>query len=159
LTVIGLTGIAVANVLMPAWIKIHGRQHTVKLMTIYSVCVVAAGALGAATTAPLAAAFSAIISPDARWRAALSTWGLVVVVPLVLWWIMNERVSNVCTPSHSHHNATRELYRAPAAWAMTASFGLQSTQVYAQFGWLPQIYREAGLGSTEAGLLLATTAS
>src|SRR5690625_4276926 len=40
-----------------------------------------------------------------------------------------------------------------------AFFGLHSTQVYAQFGWLLQIYRDAGVGSTEAGLLLATTAS
>ncbi|HIW46690.1 MAG TPA: MFS transporter [Candidatus Yaniella excrementigallinarum] len=159
LTVIGLTGIAVANVLMPAWIKIHGRQHTVKLMTIYSVCVVAAGALGAATTAPLAAAFSAIISPDAGWRAALSTWGLVALVPLVLWWILNQRIGYDYPPTPSHHNATKKIYRSPAAWAMTAFFGLQSTQVYAQFGWLPQIYRDAGVGSTEAGLLLATTAS
>src|SRR5699024_5517162 len=35
LSVLGLTGIAVANVLMPAWIKIHARQHTVKLMTVF----------------------------------------------------------------------------------------------------------------------------
>src|SRR5699024_2659520 len=159
ITVLGLTYIAVAKVLMPAWIKIKCRQLTEKLMTIYPVCVVAAGALGAATTAPLAAAFSAIISPDAGWRAALSTWGLVALVPLVLWWILNQRIGYDYPPTPSHHNATKKIYRSPAAWAMTAFFGLQSTQVYAQFGWLPQIYRDAGVGSTEAGLLLATTAS
>src|SRR5699024_5226043 len=125
LTVIGLPGIAVANDLMPAWIEIHGCQHTVKLITIYSVCVVAAGVLAAATTAPLAAAFSAIISPDAGWRAALSTWGLVALVPLVLWWILNQSIGYDYPPTPSHHNDTKKIYRSPAAWAMTAFFGLQ----------------------------------
>src|SRR5699024_7351014 len=79
------------------------------------------------------------------------------LVPLVLWWILNQRIGYDYPPTPSHHNATKKIYRSPAAWAMTAFFGLQSTQVYAQFGWLPQIYRDAGVGSTEAGLLLAST--
>src|SRR5699024_11983656 len=84
LSVLGHTGIAVANVLMPAWIKIHARQHTVKLMTVYSVCVVAAGSLGAAATAPLAQFFSAVFTAESGWRAALSRWGIVALVVKVL---------------------------------------------------------------------------
>ncbi|MDN6147424.1 MAG: MFS transporter [Yaniella sp.] len=158
LSVLGLTGIAVANVLMPAWIKIHARQHTVKLMTVYSVCVVAAGSLGAAATAPLAQLFSAVFTAESGWRAALSTWGLVALIPTVLWLVIARRIGYDYPQNPAHAIPTKRMYRSSAAWAMTAFFALQSTQVYVQFGWLPQIYRDAGISSTEAGLLLAATA-
>src|SRR5699024_1480371 len=102
LSVLGLTGIAVANVLMPAWIKIHARQHTVKLMTVYSVCVVAAGSLGAAATAPLAQLFAAVFNTEVGWRGALSTWGLVALLPLVLWWIIVKKIG-YDYPQYSAH--------------------------------------------------------
>lgn len=158
LSILGLTGIAIANVLMPAWIKIHGRQHTVKLMTVYSVCVVAAGALGAAATAPLAQFFTSVLDAETGWRAALSTWGVVALVPVVLWWVVAKRVGYDYPSAPAQAKPRSGIHRSPVAWAMTAFFALQSTQVYVQFGWLPQIYRDAGVGSTEAGLLLATTA-
>ena len=158
LSIIGLTGIAVANVLMPAWIKIHGKRYTVRLMTVYSVCVVAAGALGAALTAPAAQLFREIFSPETGWRTALSMWGLFAIVPVVLWVIVTKRIGYDYPVTPTHATGTKKMYRSPAAWAMTAFFALQSTQVYVQFGWLPQIYRDAGVGANEAGLLLATAA-
>src|SRR5699024_7819993 len=158
LTIIGLTGIAIANVLMPAWIKIHGRQHTVKLMTVYSVCVVAAGAIGAAFTAPVAQAFSAWVSPDIGWRTALTLWGVIAIIPAVLWFIVTKRLGYDYPRTPAHSSQTKSMLRSPAAWAMMAFFSLQSTQIYVQFGLLPQIYRDAGVSANEAGLLLATAA-
>lgn len=157
-SIIGLTGIAIANVLVPAWIKLHGRNYTVKLMTVYSVCVVAAGAIGAAATAPLSQFFSAVLTEATGWRAALSTWGLIALIPVALWWVIAKRIGYDYPRTPAHANSTKKIYRSGAAWAMTAFFALQSTQVYVQFGWLPQIYRDAGIGATEAGLLLAATA-
>lgn len=158
LSIIGLTGIAVANVLMPAWIKIHGRRHTVALLTVYSVCVVAAGALGAAFTAPMAQYFSQVFDPDIGWRTALSFWGLLAIVPVALWWVVTKRIGYDYPASATPATVPKKMFRSPAAWAMTAFFALQSTQVYVQFGWLPQMYRDAGVSANEAGLLLATTA-
>ncbi|WP_343955774.1 MFS transporter [Yaniella flava] len=159
LSIIGLTGIAIANVLMPAWIKVHGRQYTVSLMTVYSVCVVAAGAIGAAATAPLAQYFADVFNPDTGWRAALSTWGVVALVPVVLWWLVTRRIGYDYPHIPIQDRPSKKIFRSPTAWAMTAFFGLQSTQVYVQFGWLPQIFRDAGVEPGEAGLLLATTAA
>lgn len=158
LSIIGLTGIAIANVLMPAWIKIHGRRHTVALMTVYSVCVVAAGALGAAFTAPAAQYFSTVFDPNIGWRAALSLWGLLAIIPVVLWWFVSKRVGYDYPAAATPAKVPTSMFRSPAAWAMTAFFALQSTQVYVQFGWLPQMYRDAGVSANEAGLLLATAA-
>jgi len=156
LSIIGLTGIAIANVLMPAWIKIHGKRHTVALMTVYSVCVVAAGAIGAAFTAPLAQYFSATFNPEIGWRAALSFWGVLAVIPVVLWSVVTKRIGYDYPASERTSTVSKKMFSSPAAWAMTAFFALQSTQVYVQFGWLPQMYRDAGVGANEAGLLLAT---
>lgn len=47
------------------------------------------------------------------------------------------------------------LRRSTLAWSLAFYFGLQSLQAYAAFGWLPQIYRDAGLDPTSAGLLVA----
>ena len=40
---------------------------------------------------------------------------------------------------------------------MALFFGIQSLQAYSVFGWLPQIYRDAGFGDATAGVLLGVT--
>jgi CP family cyanate transporter-like MFS transporter len=44
---------------------------------------------------------------------------------------------------------------SPTAIALTVLFGVQSMHAYVQFGWLPQIYRDAGLSASSAGALQA----
>ncbi|WP_344295721.1 MFS transporter, partial [Streptomyces synnematoformans] len=44
---------------------------------------------------------------------------------------------------------------SPTAWALAVFFGLQATAAYVILGWLPQIYRDAGVPASTAGLLLA----
>ena len=46
LTGLVVAGIAVANVLLPAWIKRHGGRHIVALMTAYGALLGLSGALG-----------------------------------------------------------------------------------------------------------------
>jgi CP family cyanate transporter-like MFS transporter len=50
------------------------------------------------------------------------------------------------------------MLRSPTARAITALFGIQSMHAYVQFGWLPQVYRDAGLSPTYAGALVALIA-
>lgn len=159
LSILGLTGIAVANVLMPAWIKMHGRSHTVRLMTLYTVCVVSSGALGASLSAPLAGALSSLFDPSIGWRAALSLWGIVPIVAVIVWWVVTRRIGYDYPASAAQKKSSKRIFRSPAVWAMTAFFALQSMQAYVQFGWIPQIYRDAGVSANEAGLLLAALAT
>jgi CP family cyanate transporter-like MFS transporter len=44
--------------------------------------------------------------------------------------------------------------RTRLAWTMAVFFGAQSMQAYAVFGWLPQVYRDAGFSAQSAGILL-----
>ena len=48
----------------------------------------------------------------------------------------------------------RLLLRSRLAWSMAVFFGAQSAQAYAQFGWLPSIYADAGLSAQTAALML-----
>jgi CP family cyanate transporter-like MFS transporter len=47
--------------------------------------------------------------------------------------------------------------RSPTAWALGVFFGLQASAAYIVLGWLPQIFRDAGVSASSAGLMLAVT--
>ncbi|MFG2284153.1 CynX/NimT family MFS transporter [Streptomyces asoensis] len=49
------------------------------------------------------------------------------------------------------------ITRSRTAWALAVFFGLQATAAYITMGWMPQIFRDAGVSAGTAGLLLAVT--
>ncbi|WP_432053883.1 CynX/NimT family MFS transporter [Streptomyces sp. bgisy022] len=53
--------------------------------------------------------------------------------------------------------APPRISRSPTAWALACFFGLQATAAYITMGWMPQIFRDAGVPAGTAGLLLAVT--
>ena len=150
LTVVALSGVAVGNVLVPAWIKAQG--HTVALMSIYGAGLVLGATLGSLLTAPVAVATD--------WRVALGMWGVLLVFALPLWLWLVVRVRQGPTEHDIHGPApVGRMIHSPTAVALTLLFGIQSMHAYVQFGWLPQIYRDAGLSASTAGVLLALLSS
>lgn len=53
--------------------------------------------------------------------------------------------------------APLRITRSRTAWALAVFFGLQATAAYITMGWMPQIFRDAGVPASTAGLLLAVT--
>ncbi|MEU4169491.1 CynX/NimT family MFS transporter [Streptomyces sp. NPDC026665] len=49
------------------------------------------------------------------------------------------------------------ITRSRTAWALAVFFGLQATAAYITMGWMAQIFRDAGVAASTAGLLLAVT--
>ncbi|MGW0575815.1 MFS transporter [Streptomyces sp. NPDC002920] len=49
------------------------------------------------------------------------------------------------------------IARSRTAWALAVFFGLQAMAAYITMGWMAQIFRDAGVPASEAGLLLAVT--
>lgn len=143
LTAIGLAGMGLGNVLVPAWIKAHARDGGVRLMTVYSMGLTVGGTLGPLLAAPVAA-----VAPGA-WRGALGMWGLVALTALVPWVVISLK-DRVHRRSAGEYPTSR-IRHSPTAIALTVLFGVQSTNAYVQFGWLPQIYRDAGLSAGSAG--------
>ncbi|MCK0111651.1 MFS transporter [Ornithinimicrobium sp. F0845] len=149
LTALALGGAAIGNVLVPAWIKRQPRD--VRLMTIYSAGLTLGGAMAAALVAPISAA------SDLGWRAALGVWGLVALVAVLPWALIASRERR--TPggrgSPAAAKPTGRIWHSSTAIALTVVFGIQSMNAYVQFGWLPQIYRDAGLSAGHAGILMS----
>ncbi len=146
LTAIALAGMGLGNVLVPAWIKRHSRDGGVRLMTIYGMGLTIGGALGPLLAAPLAQ-----VAPG-QWRGALGLWGVVALLALLPWLVIS-----VKDPVHRRTDSVvnGRMIHSPTAIALTILFGVQSMNAYVQFGWLPQIYRDAGLSATQAGAYTA----
>lgn len=152
LSVVGLLGPALGNVLIPAWIKVHGGARTVGLMTLYSVTLAIGGSLGSALAVPLAGG-----TADG-WELSLQFWGLVIAVPVVVWAVVLTRTGHDFPPSSPRGELRGSLLRSPTAIALTFMFALQSLNAYTQFGMLPQLLTDAGISPTRAGLLVAVIA-
>ncbi len=66
-------------------------------------------------------------------------------------------------PAHDHARGGRppvaalRVTRSRTAWALAVFFGLQATAAYITMGWMPQIFRDAGVSASTAGVLLAVT--
>ena len=141
-TALALAGMAVCNVLTPAWIKRHSSDGGVVLMTIYGAGLTLGGALGSLLAAPVAAAYASTWG----WRAALGVWGVVALLALLPWVPIlggERRARRGRRPLPRVRQA--HISTSPTALALTLLFGIQAMNAYVQFGWLPQIYRDAGL--------------
>jgi MFS transporter, CP family, cyanate transporter len=152
LTVVALAGMAVGNVLVPAWIKAHG--HTVALMTVYGTGLVVGGTIGPLLTAPAG-------ELGGSWRVGLGMWGVLALlaVPLWVWLAVRERRSPAEHRVAGDAPPSGRVAHSPTAVALTVLFGVQSMHAYVQFGWLPQVYRDAGIPAASAGALQALLSS
>lgn len=148
LSALALAGMALGNVLVPAWIKRYGGDQQVLLATVYGTGLVVGGSLGSLLTAPLASALDV--------ERTLGLWGLVLLPALPLWaWLSFHERRNPEEHREIGEPPRGRMVSSPTAVAMTALFGLQSMHAYVQMGWLPQVYRDAGLSADYAGLLQA----
>ncbi|PMC61715.1 MFS transporter [Corynebacterium xerosis] len=155
LTGLVVAGIAVANVLLPAWIKRHGGRHLVALITAYGALLGLSGAIG-----PLSALF---FRGDSSWQWALAVWAVPAAVQVVVWMVVVARLGDdrprpdPATSSDSGAEASESapMWRSSTARFLLVFFGLQSMNAYIQMGWLPQIYRDSGASATTGTLALA----
>ncbi|MGC3906162.1 MFS transporter [Corynebacterium variabile] len=158
LTACVVGGIALGNVLLPAWIKSHGGCHAVVLMTLYSAGLGASGALG-----PLSAMW---FSGEDAWKWALFIWVFLAVAQVLVWAFVVPR-TGLDIPGAGPTSATEEdaetarrlretsLWRSPTARFLMLFFGLQAMNAYIQMGWLPKIYTDNGVSSSTASIGLS----
>lgn len=144
-TLVACSGIALANILLPAVVKEHYPTRVGQVTGAYSAVLSLGAALGAAVTVPIA-------DVAGGWRAGLVVWALLAVAALAVWlpWCR-------ARDHDQRDTARRQLWRNPVAWAVTAVFGIQSVFAYVAMSWLPSIYVDAGFSDAHAGLLLAVS--
>ncbi|MCC3267632.1 MFS transporter [Arthrobacter gengyunqii] len=155
LTVLAFAGMAMGNILVPAFIKTHGGTRTALLNSVYGTTLAVGATLPLLVAAPLAGWDSG------GWQLSLRVWGLAALAAFVPWILVSVRSRRAVVQTDAGAGATERLRitSSRTAVALCVYFGVQSMHAYVQFGWVPQIYRDAGLEQGHAGLMAATIAS
>ncbi|MFH8618335.1 CynX/NimT family MFS transporter [Streptomyces sp. NPDC017979] len=166
---LALIGIAVGNVLMPVIVKRYFPDRVGTMTGLYSMGLAIGTSVAAAATVPLTGALGG------SWRTGLAVWGLLAAVAVLPWTVLlvRDRVrarprqprrddgevvrGTVAAAAAEPDRPAGKIVRSPTAWALGGFFGLQATGAYITMGWMPQIFRDAGVPAQTAGLLLAVT--
>ncbi|MFJ6013675.1 CynX/NimT family MFS transporter [Streptomyces sp. NPDC092952] len=152
---LALMGIAVSNVLMPVIVK-HWFPDRVGSMTgLYSMALALGTSLAAAITVPMTSAMGG------SWRLGIGVWAVLSAAAILPWLplVRDRRAASRPSDRPVAAQAAPELRitRSRTAWALACFFGLQATAAYITMGWMPQIFRDAGVSAGTAGVLLAVT--
>lgn len=142
-TFLACAGIATANVLLPVVVKVDFGNRVGQVTGLYSAVMAIGAAVGAATTVQVSNAMGG-------WRGGLLVWASLAAVALLVWLPNTRRTKGPASARAS----IRPLLRDPVAWAVTVLFATQSLIAYVVMGWLPAIFRDAGLSPAQSGGLL-----
>ncbi|WP_436995917.1 CynX/NimT family MFS transporter [Streptomyces sp. enrichment culture] len=174
---LALMGIALSNVLMPVIVKRYFPDRVGTMTGLYSMALALGTSLAAAVTVPLTAALGG------GWQTGLAMWAALAALAVLPWIpvVRDHRASARPTapgrapapttpPAPAPPTTARgaaagapavtavpRVARSRTAWALACFFGLQATGAYITMGWLPQIFRDAGVPAGTAGVLLAVT--
>ncbi|MFH9293023.1 CynX/NimT family MFS transporter [Streptomyces sp. NPDC017520] len=156
---LALMGIAVSNILMPVIVKRWFPDRVGTMTGLYSMALALGTALAAAVTVPVTGALGG------DWRTGLVVWAVLAVVAVLPWIVLvRDRTPAPGQPAPAPGPAAAptgapglRITRSRTAWGLACFFGLQATAAYITMGWMPQIFRDAGVSAGTAGLLLAVT--
>ncbi|MFJ9056406.1 MULTISPECIES: CynX/NimT family MFS transporter [unclassified Streptomyces] len=149
---LALMGIAVSNVLMPVIVKRWFPDRVGTVTGLYSMALALGTALAAALTVPLTDAMGG------DWRTGLAVWAALAVVAVLPWLpFVKDRADTSGRAAGTPAPPALRITRSRTSWALACFFGLQATAAYITMGWMPQIFRDAGIPAGTAGVLLAVT--
>lgn len=164
---LALMGIALSNVLMPVIVKTYFPDRIGSMTGLYSMALALGTSLAAAATVPMTEALGG------SWRLGLGVWAVVAALAVLPWLpLVRGRAAAVPAPADggaapasrapsataaAQAPAAPRITRSRTAWTLAVYFGLQATGAYITMGWMPQIFRDAGVPASTAGVLLAVT--
>ncbi|WP_052666270.1 CynX/NimT family MFS transporter [Nitriliruptor alkaliphilus] len=150
-----LVAMGIGNALLPVVVKRWFPGRVGDATGWYAVALAAGTAAAAGLTVPIADATTG-------WRIGLGVWAVPALLAAVPWWWLRERRHRPPgadgglpeVPRYDHAIGQR-VRRQRRSWALAGYFGSQSLAAYVVMGWLPSIYRDAGVTPATAGSLLA----
>ncbi|POX62042.1 MFS transporter [Streptomyces sp. Ru62] len=153
---LALMGIAVSNVLMPVIVKRWFPDRVGSMTGLYSMALALGTSVAAAVTVPLTDALGG------GWQSGLAVWAALAAAAVLPWLPLVRDRGTVAQRREPARGAERQhaplrITRSRTAWALAVFFGLQATAAYITMGWMPQIFRDAGVPAGTAGVLLAVT--
>ncbi len=146
LSLLALSGMAAANVLLPSLVKRHFPDRIGLITAVYSTTMAVGLTAASVFTVPIAENYGG-------WRIGLAGWGVLAVAAIIPWigLVAHDRPDGDDPPATISMAA---VARTRLGWLMALFFGVQSLQAYAVFGWFPNLYRSVGFSASDAGLLL-----
>jgi CP family cyanate transporter-like MFS transporter len=150
LSVLALTGGAVANVILPALVKEHFPDRIGAMTAVYTTALAVGTTMAAGLTVPIGDAVGGTVG---GWRFGIGSWTLFAVVAIVPWLPTLAREAHLTPVSHAAQ--FRALARDRTAWALTGFFGTQSMSAYIGFGWMARFMHDHGVSETTAGAMIA----
>src|SRR5690606_16140024 len=112
-------GIALLNVLIPAFVKREAPSRVGMMTSLYTMLLNAGAATGSALTVPV------MNATGWSWRPALGIWTIpaVVAIGAMLPWVAHQRRNGTATPGFARR---RGLWNSAVAWQLTIAMGTQS---------------------------------
>ena len=150
LSMLALSGMAVANVVLPSLVKWHFPDRIGLVTAIYTTALSTGLTAALMLTVPLSDALG-------DWRDGLGAWAVVALVAAVPWFGLVSRDRHLPRPDRKV--TYLDVLRTPLGKAMATFFAFQSLQAYVVFGWFATLWRDAGFSATEAGLLVGLLAA
>lgn len=149
-SMVALSGMAAANVLLPSLVKLHFPQRVGLVTAAYSTSMTVGVTLAGMLVVPLA-------DMTGGWRGAFTAVAVVTGAAVLPWLVLALRgdpAADRGSPADAARIGLRRVARTRLGWAMAVFFGFQSAQAYAVFGWLASIYGAAGFGEAASGVYL-----
>lgn len=141
-------GIAIANVLMPAFVKMKFPKNIGVMTGIYAISMNLTAAIAAGLSVPLAT------GTNFSWKASIGIWAFMGITAL-LFWIPQLRYRETHKTTNDTSVKKPSLLRSKLAWQITIFMGLQSLLFYAIVAWLPAILQDRGMTADKAGWMLS----
>jgi CP family cyanate transporter-like MFS transporter len=151
LSVLALTGGAIANVLMPSLVKQHFPHRIGRMTAVYTTAMALGQTLAAGLSVPIA-------SVGGGWRTGLGAWALLSGVAVIPWLsvLRRDRSTGAAANTRAPVDRTvRRMLRSRTAWAVTIMFAFQSFQAYDAFGWFAKLMTAHGVRESAAGWMVA----
>jgi MFS transporter, CP family, cyanate transporter len=144
-SMLALSGMAAANVLLPSLVKLHFPTRIGLLTALYTTALAVGLTVSLVATVPIAEAAG-------DWRVGLAAWAVLGLLAALPWLRLAAHDRHLDPDRHEIRLA--DVARTRLGVAMALLFGLQSTQAYVTFGWFAQLWRDAGFSAAEAGVLI-----
>ncbi|MER5307824.1 MFS transporter [Streptomyces sp. NPDC002773] len=181
---LALMGIAVSNVLMPVIVKRYFPDRVGSMTGLYSMALALGTSVAAAATVPMTEALGGDWRIGLGVWAGVAALAVLPWIPLLRDRADSGRTGERTATTASENTPTAKatqrakaaaspakatpaspteaaapprVTRSRTAWALGCFFGLQATGAYITMGWMPQIFRDAGVPASTAGVLLAVT--
>ncbi len=137
-------GIAVANVLLPAVVKLKFPEKIGIMTSVYTTCMGIFSSIGAGLSYPLAAEYGL------GFQNAFALLIPIAVIAMIVW-IPQLKVPKEVSTVENKSASTASIWKSKQAWAITIFMGLQSFMYFSMVAWLPTILQSKGISAGAAG--------